>query len=300
MTMSKAIRRVAIVLNCKAGALITCDKAEDRLREAFIRAGLEPSFIADSGSLPEQIAIAASLRPEAVVVAGGDGTIACAASTLIGRDVPLAILPCGTMNLVAKDLALPINDPAAAIGVVANGRIREVDVGEVNGHVFLCASMLGLPARLGRTREDNRGSLWRTWVRMARATWRHLLQTRQLHMSMVADGCEIPARAAALTITVNRVDRSSGRNFGRIQLNGGPLGIYILDTFGLHSMLALGMRLIFGRRNIAVREYTAAEIDITGRRPAVWVMNDGELNLLSPPLHYRIRRGALRVLVPTP
>ena len=47
-----------------------------------------------------------------------------------------------------------------------------------------------------------------------------------------------------------------------------------------------------------MREYFVNEIDITTRKQAIRVMNDGELRLLSPPLRYRIRRGALRVLVP--
>lgn len=296
--MAKAIQHVAIVLNCRAGALLDCDNVDATLRTAFIQAGLEPSFIADEGSLPERVATAAKLRPDAVVVAGGDGTVACTASTLIDYDIPLAILPCGTMNLLARDLSLPINDPAKAIAVITSGRVREVDVAEVNGHFFLCASMLGLPARLGRTREESRGSVWRTSIRMARAMWRNLLRTRNLHMTLTADGRTIPARAAALTITVNPVDDASGRSFGRVQLNGGRFGIYILDTFGLRALWALGLRVLFGRRDVAVREHVAAEIDVTARRSAVWVMNDGELNLLIPPLRYRIRRNALRVLVP--
>ncbi len=296
--MSRTIRNVAIILNCKAGALLNCDNANETLRDAFIRAGLEPSFIADMGSLPERVAAAAKMRPDAVVVAGGDGTVAGAAPTLINGDIPLAILPCGTMNLLARDLALPINDLTAAIDVVAHGRVRNVDVGEVNGHFFLCASMLGLPARLGRTREEARGSIWRISIRMARAIWRNLLRTRHLHMTLMADGQVIPARAAALTITVNLLDDATGRRFGRAQLTGGRFGIYILDTFGLRALLALALRVMFGRRDVAVREHAATEIDITGNNRAVWVMNDGELNLLVPPLRYRIRRGALRVLVP--
>ncbi|HTJ02235.1 MAG TPA: diacylglycerol kinase family protein [Methylovirgula sp.] len=296
--MGKTIRRVAVVVNCKAGALFDCDNAEEKLRDAFTRAGLEPSFIADASSLPERLAQAAKLGPDAVVVAGGDGTVACAASVLINSDTPLAILPCGTMNLLAKDLALPIDDLPAAIALISAGQLREVDVGEVNGSVFLCASMLGLPARLGRTREESRGSIWRTSARMARAVQRHLLRTHHLRAILTADGSVIPARAAALTITVNPIDHTSGRSFGRTKLSGGRFGIYILDSFGLRELLALGMRVTFGRRDTAVREYEAREVNITGRSRAIWVMNDGELSLLTPPLRYRLQPRALRVVVP--
>jgi diacylglycerol kinase family enzyme len=297
--MQKVIRHVAVVINCKAGALLSCDNPEESWKVAFIRAGLEPSFIGmTTDSLPERLAQAAKSKPDAVVVAGGDGTVACAASTLMGGEIPLAILPCGTMNLLAKDLSLPINDRDAAIKVVTSGHLRNVDVGDVNGHIFLCASMLGLPARLGQTRERGRGSVCRTWVRIAHATWRQLLRTRRLHVSLLADGRAIPARAAALTISINPVDHASGRSLGRTELNGGQFGLYLVDAFSLDVLLSLVLRVLFGRRSASMREYFVNEIDITTRKQAIRVMNDGELRLLIPPLHYRVRRGALRVLVP--
>ena len=108
----------------------------------------------------------------------------------------------------------------------------------------------------------------------------------------------IPARAAALTITVNPVDASAGRSFGRSTLDGGRLGLYILNSFGLRSVLALLLRVRFGRRDETIREHVATEIDITAGSRAIHVMNDGELSLLTPPLRYRVRPGALRVMVP--
>ena len=115
-------------------------------------AGLEAEFIAqDAGSLPDRVALAAKSGAEAVIVAGGDGTVACAGHALAGSDIPLGVLPYGTMNLLAKDLGLPIGDLPAALKAIAAGAIRTIDVGEVNGQSFLCASMLGLPVQLGRT-----------------------------------------------------------------------------------------------------------------------------------------------------
>lgn len=296
-----AIRRVAIILNCKAGALVTCNDPELMLRDSFARRDLEPLFITSKpGLLLESVTKALSSNPDAIVVAGGDGTFACAASVLAGSDLPLGLLPCGTMNLLARDLSLPINDLDASIDVVANGLIRTVDVGEVNNEIFLCASMLGLPARLGRTREGSRGSVWRVWSQMARAIWRQMLRARRLHMTLLADGCTISSRAAAVTITVNPIKDSTGFDFGRSGLDGGCFGIYILDSFGPKALWGLLCRVFFGRKNTVVLERRAHEIDINSDLQAMRVMNDGELKLLIPPLHYRIHRRALRVLVPAP
>lgn len=64
-------------------------------------------------------------------MAGGDGTVACAARVLAGGAMPLGILPSGTMNLLARDLAIPIGDLAAAVVCLAEGMPRAIDVGEV-------------------------------------------------------------------------------------------------------------------------------------------------------------------------
>ncbi len=292
------IRRVAVVINGRAGALLEGEH-QHTLRDAFAAAGLEPVFIApDAGTLPERMTKAAEAGADAVVVAGGDGTVACAALVMAGRELPLAILPFGTMNLLAKDLGLPTGDTAAAVALIGQGRVRSIDVGEVNGQVFLCASMLGLPARLGRTREQTRGKGLQAITRMARAVWRQVVRARRLRVTLMADGESLPLHASALTITVNPVDPASGRTFGRPVLDGGVLGIYVVGRLGARSLLGLALRLLLGRRNTALHEQVAHAVDILGRDRALHVMNDGELAMLAPPLRYRLRPGALRVLVP--
>ena len=295
-----AIKRVAVVLNGKAGALLDQDEAGGKLERALADAGLDATFIPqDAGSLPDRIKQAAESGADAVVVAGGDGTVACAGHALAGQDVPLGILPFGTMNLLAKDLGLPIGDTAAALQAVAAGQIRTIDVGEVNGHTFLCASMLGTPAQLGRTREETRGSSLRIVSEMAPAVLRLLQRARRLHVQLSLDGNPAHLRASSLTITVNGIDESCGRAFGRTRLDGGKLHLYVIERLGLTEAVRLVLRMALGRwrHDSAVGEHTATEMDIQARRP-MQVMNDGELSAITPPLRYRLRPGALRVLVP--
>ena len=292
------IRRVAVVTNGRAGALLDGSHA-GTLQGIFTAAGLDPVFVPqDAGTLPERMRLAAASAVDAVVVAGGDGTVACAALAMAGRELPLAILAFGTMNLLAKDLGLPIADPAASVAAIGQGHIRCIDVGEVNGHVFLCASMLGLPARLGRTREQTRGGGVTMVLRMASAVWRQLVRAKPLRVTLTADGQPAPLRAAAITITLNPMDPASGRTFGRSALDGGQLAIYAVERLGLRTVLGLAARLLFGRRHPVVREQVANTVDIASRRSSVEVMNDGELVRLASPLRYRLRPGALRVIVP--
>ena len=70
---------------------------------------------------------------DVVFVCGGDGTVMAAATALAGQPVPLAILPAGTGNLLARNLDLPINDEAQCLRIGVSGRTRAIDVGGGRG-----------------------------------------------------------------------------------------------------------------------------------------------------------------------
>jgi diacylglycerol kinase family enzyme len=303
-------RVVAVVLNGAAGALLDQPHAMEELAAAFNDAGFSPRFIPqDAGGLPERIAQAAAMAADAVIVGGGDGTIACAAQILCGGTVPLGVLPFGTMNLLAKDLGIPVGDSRAALQVLAEGRVRAIDVAEVNGAVFLCASMLGLPARLGRLREAERGASVRVlaWSRIGAGFLRTIRKHRRLRALVQVDGVSHWIRASSLTVTANALDDRTGRLFGRSDLAGGTLVLYVVRHLTLGRILIVAWRFLRGnwRRDPALQEHPGRRITIAarsrmGRRMAgrMVVMNDGELMELDLPLQYAIRPGALRVIAP--
>jgi diacylglycerol kinase family enzyme len=293
------IQRIAVVLNGKAGALLGRAEASRILQTELDAAGLVAAFIPAEGSLPDRIARAVAAGADAVVVAGGDGTIACAAQHMAGGSVPLGILPFGTMNLFAKDLHLPVGDVAAALRVIAAGHTRRVDVGDVNGRVFLCGSMLGLPVRLGRYREGSRGSAT-LWLRMARAALRLLVRGAPIKGQIEFAGKARRLKASSMTVTVNMIDAESGLSFARRHLDRGELGIYLIQAAGVLAYLGLAFNLITGRwrHDRGVRVYRSESADLTSQARGVKVMNDGEIVLIPPPLHYRVRKQDLLVLAP--
>ncbi len=188
--------------------------------------------------------------------------------------------------------------------ILAEGRPRAIDVAEVNGHVFLCASMLGLPARLARYREGGRGSLsaLRLWSRVARAALRAIAHDAPLRVALLLDNHAVRLRTAALTITVNPLDDSCGRTFGRSRLDGGELAVYAIGRLRPGGALRLLLRLLRGRwqHDPMVQERHVRRLAVGSGRAALRVMNDGEVRLLRPPLRYRIRPRALCVIAPAP
>src|SRR6185312_11393676 len=122
--------RVTVLVNRGSGTVKKKKLTAESLREMFQRAGAE-----------------------AVVAGGGDGTVRGVAAVLIGGKIPLGVLPLGTLNHFASDLKIP-NDLAGAIQVIAHGTAQPLDVGEVNGEIFLNNSSIGFYPPIVQARDQ--------------------------------------------------------------------------------------------------------------------------------------------------
>ena len=127
---------------------------------------------------------------EACIVAGGDGTVALAAATLLDSPVVLGILPFGSVMNVAHGLGLPL-EPVEAAQVVARRRVARADAAEVSGKVFFETAGIGLDAEMfGATRHAERGD----WRRALRRAWRWVTH-RSVRIAIDVDGREHRHRA---------------------------------------------------------------------------------------------------------
>jgi diacylglycerol kinase family enzyme len=108
---------------------------------------LKPAQVADA------VRAAASRGTPRLVVSGGDGTLSAALGAAAGTALEIAVFPGGTLNHFARDAGIPIDDPAAALDVAANGTPRPVDLGYVNGHAILNTSSVGIYTEFVRRRE---------------------------------------------------------------------------------------------------------------------------------------------------
>ncbi|HEV7267474.1 MAG TPA: diacylglycerol kinase family protein [Falsiroseomonas sp.] len=294
--------RIAVVLNTSAGSLLGRHEAEAEVARHLADAGLEAILVPDHpDGLCARLDDAIARGADAVVVGGGDGTIAAAAARLVDTPTALGILPLGTMNMLARDLGIPL-ELAAAAEALAHGAIRAIDAAEVNGHVFLCSSVIGSPSWLGRHRERHRGKAsLRNRLAFAlaalRAEWRH----PPMRLSVALDGRN-PVRlwTRALAVASNRYAEGFGLVMARTSLDAGQLTLYVARRYGLWWWVraAVGMFLGSWRGGRLVHERAAREVTIASPRTALRVMNDGEALLLNPPLTYRIRPAALRVIAP--
>lgn len=129
--MPEQIRDAVIIYNPTSGRkrsrrLHAIEEAAKILRASGIEARLSPTTCA--GSATELARDAAQNGCGMVVACGGDGTINEVVNGIAGTDAPLAVLPAGTANILAKELGIPWNIPAAA-RLIARGRLARISLG---------------------------------------------------------------------------------------------------------------------------------------------------------------------------
>ena len=187
------------------------------LEGLFAAAGVEADVrLVEPGRLHDEFAEAAGAAGlGAVVAAGGDGTISCAAGALAGSDRPLGILSFGTLNHFARDAGLPA-DVKEAVAAIAGGRTRQVDVAEVNGRVFINNSAVGMYPKLVRDREAQqrhlgRGKKLAMLIAAGRSLWRFSHHRLTLRIAGREAPVETPStsRVARTRSTIHASTRSS-------------------------------------------------------------------------------------------
>lgn len=295
--------KLAVVLNGAAGCLLgqPIENTTATVERLFEEAGHEARVTSASGpDIVETVERAAASDAEVIVVGGGDGTVACAANRLIGTDKALGILPLGTLNLYARDLRTP-NDLEDAVPALARGIIRPLDVAEVNGRIFLNHSALGLYPLMVKEREDTRKRRHLSkWPAMAIAMAKALRRYPLLTVGLDLGNGPVTLVTPALAVSNNPYAEGFGSFLRRDRVDGGELALYLARHRQPLHMARLMLGLVLGTWQgdqelevLHVREFT-----VTSRRSRLRVANDGELEIMTPPLTYRMRPKALNVLVP--
>ena len=236
-----------------------------------------------------------------MIVGGGDGTAATAAGMLAGRDTALGILPLGTANLFAKDLNMPL-DLDEAIPALAGGTVRSIDLGEVNGRLFVNNSILGLFPKLAlkREHERHRNPLIK-WIGIAVTAIRSMRRYPKMTVRIDPGSGPMLIKAAAIAVTNNPYADEFGETMSRAVLDTGQLAVYVAMHRGPLGLIRLALRFLFGgwQHDPEMKTIHATSLTVDSRTKRLRMSTDGEVILMDTPLHYCIRPGVLKVLVPS-
>ena len=294
--------KVRVIVNRSGGTLNGKEDEEGRILAAFAAAGLDADVrMTESADIYDALKEAATAPGlDAVVAGGGDGTLSCAAGHLADTGRAFGILPLGTLNHLARDAGIPTEIGEAA-KVIAAGHIREIDVAEVNGRVFVNNSSVGLYPDMVMLRELEQEKLGRSKrLAMLSASFASLRHFRRHRLWISAPGLETPIRTPLLFVGNNRYQVNLLGLGKREQLDEGELCLYAIRARSRLHMFWAGIRGIFGKLD-QQRDFLTAyvsEAEIGADRPTLTLSADGETVRMETPLRYRIRPKALRLIVP--
>jgi diacylglycerol kinase family enzyme len=295
--------RVALVLNRSAGGFRRLPVAATvaAIRNAFCERGyqVELRVIGRRELTGCLAALAGRDDLDAVVVGGGDGTILTAVDQGLGQDRPLGILPLGTLNLFARDIGLSL-DPIKAARALAHAGLVEIDLAEVNGQLFAIWASLGMHPGVVRRRDHLQRDGLRKGPAMALAALRGFFRFPLIELTLTLDQGEARTVRTPMLFVTNNAWREETPPLSRQSLDTGQLEIHVADCAGRLSLLWLVIETMLGhwRTSRRLRTFTAREVEITGPHRRMLLSLDGEVAVMSSPLRFRVRPGALKVLMP--
>jgi diacylglycerol kinase (ATP) len=285
-------------------ALLIFNKSSRRAGEAMDEAVSQleryPHFeitIAECAAKEDLSPIIASRRDacDLVILGGGDGTMNAAAKGLMEARCPLGILPLGTANDLARSLGIP-EDIALATNIIAKGRRRLIDLGEVNGNPFFNVASIGLSADLAA---ELTSELKRRFGRIgyAIAAISVLLRAKPFRATIQSE--EKRARALTLQIAVgNGLFYGGGMAIDKnARIDDGTLDLYSLEMRRAWKLALMARAFRYGEHGAwrEVRVEHAQSFHVRTRRPRS-INADGEL-VSRTPAHFRILPRAIEVFV---
>ncbi|ARV59692.1 lipid kinase [Nostocales cyanobacterium HT-58-2] len=232
-----------------------------------------------------------------VIIGGGDGTLNAAVDALVETQLPLGILPLGTANDLARTLEIPNSLPEAC-KIIANGEVRRIDLGWVNGKHFFNVASLGLSVKITQKLTKQ---VKRRWGILAYA-----ITALQAIWESRPFSAEIRINDKSTLVKTVQIAVGNGRYYGGgmavapdATIDDQRLDLYSLEIQHWWQIIPLLPAMRQGRHIHwrEVRALSGQEIEVNTRKPRP-INTDGEITTYTP-AHFRVIPNALGVLVPS-
>jgi diacylglycerol kinase family enzyme len=294
-------RTVRVLVNARAGSVLQqgANAFSAKITDAFAKSGTEATVsMVSAAELARMLHRANQASSGLTILAGGDGTISGLLPEMLKSRRHFGILPLGTMNLLGRDLGLSGN-PEQDAQMLAQGKLRWIDLAVANGKYFHSIAGLGFFAMMARERENARalfpfskalGFLW--------AGAKTVLSSRTILVDLEIDDIAVTVEADAVLVTNNHFD---GNPWSRARLDAGSLEVHVLQAKGYRGRIQAVLAVIAGRwRQLpTLKTYQTTHLTLTRRRKRrSTVAMDGELRRLENPIVFRIEPAALGVIAP--
>jgi len=232
----------------------------------------------------------------AILAVGGDGTVREVAAGLAGRDIPLAVFPAGTENIVARHFRMP-TDPAAIANLILHARPISHDVGVLNGRDFLIVCGVGFDARVvERLAAVRKGNI--SYLTYAGPLWRTFWQDEFPSLTIEADGQLLFEGRGLVLIGIQPRYSLGLRILARAAHDDGYLDVCVFPCARRTALVGHALRVSLGRHiergGVVYSKCRAVNISSPDRVP---IQCDGD-PAGTLPARLEIRPSALRLLAP--
>jgi len=294
---------ISVLLNRGGGTIAADPSIADKVAAALKAAGIDAEIeLIDGGDCEVRAKAAAERGDKLVIVGGGDGSISAAASALVDSKTALGVLPLGTLNHFARDLGIPADlDEAAKL--IAAGHERRVDVAEMNGRIFINNSAIGLYPLMVRDRDVQQKRLGRSKrLAMLVASVRTLARFNHQRLTLTVNDEKARVDTPLLFVGNNDYRLDIGAAGQRESLDDGQLSVFVMRKNTRRGLIAASIRALFNRArdDDMVSLENVQRLRVDSHRGQLSVSLDGEVVRETPPLDYRIRKAALRVIASLP
>lgn len=296
-----ATPRVALLANPHSGKGRGRRAADDAIAALRAQGADVQVYAGESPADTRRLAAAAlTTGPDVIAVVGGDGTLSGIIDVLAAGDVPIALIPAGTGNDLARALGLPRGDAAAAAGLALHGRQRIIDVGELHSEgrttPFLSVAALGFDAKVSD--RTNRLRWPRGALRYYLALVIELIRLAPVDFRVAVDGEQTVLAPGTLIAVGNTASYGGGMPVcAGAAPDDGLLDVVHVVPLSRLRLLRLFPLLLRGRhlsrREVIHRRARSVEVSA----PGLVVYADGE-RVGSGTCRVTVRPAALRVLVP--
>ncbi|HEY9780866.1 MAG TPA: lipid kinase [Leptolyngbyaceae cyanobacterium] len=235
-------------------------------------------------------------RVDLVIIGGGDGTLNAAADALVETQLPLGILPLGTANDLARTLEIPDSLPEAC-KIIAQGQLRRIDLGWVNGKHFFNVASMGLSVQITERLTKETKRRWGVFA-YAITALQALWKARPFRAEIRIEGESIRVKTVQIAV-------GNGRYYGGgmavahdATIDDRRLDLYSLELKHWWQIIALLPAMRGGRHTDfpGVRALRGQEIQVYTNKPRP-INTDGEITTHTP-ADFRVIPQALAVLVP--
>ena len=277
----------------KSLKLIIDDFFKDREEEVIIR------FTEYEGHSIQIIQEEVRNNPTKIIACGGDGTINEVAQALVGKSIPLGVIPIGSGNGLASNLKIP-KDEIKALEIVISDKISQIDVGLMNGKYFFSNMGLGIDSTvIHRYTEQNKRNL----IGYLKATIWSFFNYKSLHFDVSIDGFEIKDKSYFFVLCSNSNEAGYGISFNpNAKLNDQKLDLLCVEKLNFFQLLIFGFSVLTNQihKMKKANVFQGEEIIFTSKSDQIIAQIDGEAIIINEnQAKVSILPNALYVIIPS-